>query len=110
MSTPARGENEATDEHRREVLARLTQQLAQQLDEALAGVEIARAEVGEAERKGGRVIVPVAVEVAEDADAEAGEASNADSEKSWSEEDPESFEEAVEYVLEKNRELYERLS
>jgi arginyl-tRNA synthetase len=108
MSTPAREENEATDEHRREVLARLTQQLAQQLDEALAGVEIARAEVGETERKGGRVIVPVAVEVAED--AEAGEASNADSEKSWSEEDPEGFEEAVEYVLEKNRELYERLS
>ena len=106
MSTPTREENAATDEQRREVLARLTQQL----DETLAGVEVARAEVGEAERKRGRVIVPVAVEVAEDADAEAGEASNADSEKSWSEEDPEGFEEAVGYVLEKNRELYERLS
>ena len=104
MSTPAREENAATDEHRREVLARLTQQL----DEALAGVEVARAEVGEAERKGGRVIVPVAVEVAED--AEAGEASNADSEKSWSEEDPEGFEEAVEYLLDKNRELLHRLA
>jgi tellurite resistance protein len=97
MSTPAN----ATDEQRRTVLARLTDEL----DEALAGVEIKSAEVGDAVRQGRRLVVPVAVEV-----AEADEEADAAEEKNWSEEDPEGFEEAIEYLLEKNRELLQRLA
>lgn len=101
MSTPAR-EN-AKGRSRKETLARL----AAQLDEALAGVDIASVEVGDVERQGRRLTIPVTVEAAADAPDEDTETA---AEKSWSEEDPEGFEEAVEYLLEKNRELYQRLS
>jgi hypothetical protein len=103
MSTPADEPTLADDATRREILARLTDEL----DEALAGVEIARAEVGKARRREGRLIVPVAVEPEAASDARDGAGRR---EKSGSEEDPEGFEEALEYVLDKNRKLYQRLS
>ena len=101
MSTPADATRHADDGARRKALDRL----AEQLDDALPDAPITRTEVGEARREGRRVVVPVAVEVAED-DEEAGNAEQ----KSWSEEDPEGFEEAVEYLLDKNRELLHRLA